>query len=183
MRRTSPARLRIGLFRGLLAPPSPAAVAGFALLPLARALFVVSVLAALAVPGVRRIQIHLRTGAVIKDLRGFAADFQRYAHERGDWPGLSSPPGVIPPGAEKYLAASPWKKPSPIGGAYTWAAFSLHQGERYRAAIIISHLAENRVTNLRQQLDDLDRQLDDGNLATGKFRLGYRNQPVFVLEH
>ena len=34
-----------------------------------------------------------------------------------------------------------------------------------------------------QQLTDIDHKIDDGDLDTGTFRLGYRNQPVFVIEH
>ena len=34
-----------------------------------------------------------------------------------------------------------------------------------------------------KQLTDIDTKLDDGNLSTGNFFLGYRNYPVFVLEH
>ena len=30
---------------------------------------------------------------------------------------------------------------------------------------------------------DLDRRIDDGSLDTGNLRLGFRNYPVYVLEH
>lgn len=147
------------------------------------ALFIISVLAALAVPGFKRLQTNARSGAVINDLRVFTTAFKRFAHDRGDWPAESAAPGEVPPGTANYLSATPWGHPSPIGGAYTWAANSLQQGERYRAAIVISSLAGNKVTAGREQLADIDRKIDDGNLESGKFRLGYRNQPVFVIEH
>jgi hypothetical protein len=84
---------------------------------------------------------------------------------------------------EGYLRATNWSRPTPIGGHYTWAPNSLHQGERYRAAIVISTVTGQPVTEDRHQLLDLDRKIDDGNLETGNLRLGFRNYPVFVLEH
>lgn len=147
------------------------------------ALFIISVLAALAVPGFKRLQTNARSGAVIDDLRVFTTAFKSFAHDRGDWPAESAAPGQIPPGMANYLSTTPWEHPSPIGGAYTWAANSLQQGERYRAVIVISTRADNKVTAEREQLADIDRKIDDGNLESGKFRLGYRNQPVFVIEH
>jgi len=160
--------------------PSPA---GFSLLGLSVALFLISVLAALAVPVFKRIQTHARSGAAIDHLRVFAGAFQKHASERGDWPAVSAAPGEIPPGMQPYLSATAWTQPSPIGGAYTWAANSLQLGERYRAILVISSQGANKVTTQRQQLVDIDRRIDDGDLATGKFRLGYRHQPFFVIEH
>lgn len=146
-------------------------------------LFIISVLAALAVPGYMRIQTNARSGAVINDLRVFAGAFQNHANDRGDWPAVTAAPGEIPPGMQPYLSTTTWTHPSPIGGAYTWAANSLQQGERYRAILVISSSGANKVTAERQQLVDIDRRIDDGDLATGNFRLGYRNQPFFVIEH
>ena len=60
---------------------------------------------------------------------------------------------------------------------------TLNPGERYRAAIVISSAASNPVSSDLIQLTDLDRKIDDGNLDTGNLRLGFRNYPVYVLEH
>jgi hypothetical protein len=48
---------------------------------------------------------------------------------------------------------------------------------------MISSARANPVSSDFNQLSDIDRKLDDGNLSTGNFFLGYRNYPVFVLEH
>ncbi len=146
-------------------------------------LFIISVVAALGVPAFKRITLNARSAAAINDLRVFAGAFQSYAHDRGDWPAATGVPGEIPPGMQNYLSATNWEKATPIGGAYTWAENSLQQGERYRAVLIISSVGDNIVTADRQQLTDIDHKIDDGNLETGNFRLGYRNQPVFVIEH
>ncbi len=157
--------------------------AGFSLIELSVVLFIVSVLAALAVPAFKRIHLNARSAAVINDLRVFASAFQSYAHDRGDWPAATGVPGEIPPGMQNYLSATTWEHATPIGGSYTWAVNSLQQGERYRAVLLISNVGENKVTAERQQLVDLDQKIDDGDLDTGNFRLGFRNQPVFVIEH
>lgn len=156
---------------------------GFSLLELSVTLFIISVLAALSVPTLKRVQRETRSTAVLNDLRVFSAAFQSYAHDRGDWPAGTGVPAEVPSGMQSYLGTTSWARPTPIGGAYTWAPESLHQGERYRAAVVISSVGENKVTSERQQLTDLDHKLDDGDLETGNFRLGYRNQPVFVIEH
>jgi hypothetical protein len=49
--------------------------------------------------------------------------------------------------------------------------------------IIIASSGTATVSSDAVQLTDIDKKLDDGNLATGNFFLGYRNYPVFVLEH
>jgi prepilin-type N-terminal cleavage/methylation domain-containing protein len=172
--------------RGPIPPPSRFALrgeAGFSLIEVSVVVFIISLLAALAVPALKSVQREARSTAVLNDLRVFSAAFQAYAHDRGDWPAGTGVPGEVPPGMGPYLTSAAWSQRTPIGGSYTWAPNSLQQGERYRAAFVISNVGENKVTAQLQQLVDLDRKLDDGDLDTGNFRLGYRNQPVYVLEH
>lgn len=145
--------------------------------------FIISVLAALAVPGFRRIYTNARSAAVINDLRVFAAAFQSYSHDRGDWPAATGVPAEVPPGMQSYLSSTNWEHPTPIGGAYTYAINSLQQGVRCRAVLIIANVGENKVTLERRQLTDIDQKIDDGDLETGNFRLGYRDQPIFVIEN
>jgi len=90
---------------------------------------------------------------------------------------------VFPPGMDGYLSQTNWSRTSPIGGNYQFATQSPQQGSRYAAVIIIASTKNNPVTSDANQLTDIDKKLDDGNLATGNFFLGYRNRPVFVLEH
>jgi len=84
---------------------------------------------------------------------------------------------------EGYLSQTNWSRLTPIGGYYQFATQSPQLGGRYAAVIVIATVGSDQVTSDSIQLSDIDRKLDDGNLNTGNFFLGYRNYPVFVLEH
>lgn len=155
---------------------------GFSLIELSITVGILAVLFALAVPLAKRLLQQARVAAVDNDLRVFSAAFRTYAVERGDWPPGEGMPGALPPGMAGYLDLTYWQRRSPIGGNYAWDANSLHQGTRYRGVIVIASSPDNPVTGDRTQLLAIDRTLDDGDLATGNFLLGYGNHPVFVLE-
>lgn len=157
--------------------------AGFTLVELSVVVFLISLLAALGVPALKKANLEARSVTVVNDLRVFSAAFQTYAHDRGDWPPGNGTPGAFPAGMEGYLGPTAWQRVTPIGGHYTWDPNSTQQGERYRAVIVLASANGHAVTSDLAQLVDLDRRADDGDLATGNFRLGFRNYPVFVLEH
>jgi prepilin-type N-terminal cleavage/methylation domain-containing protein len=157
--------------------------AAFSLVEISVVVLIISIIAALAVPHWKRAQQNARVTALANDLRVFAGAFQGYAQDRGDWPPATSAPGEIPPGMDAHLGPTSWQRVTPFGGHYAWARDTLQQGVRYRAALLLQSVGEAHVTSDRQLLVDLDLKIDDGNLDTGNFRLGFRNQPVFVLEH
>lgn len=157
--------------------------AGFTLLELSVVVAIISVVLAFAVPLARQLLLDARIAAVENDFRVFTTAFQTYAQERGDWPPGDGTPGIIPPEMAGYLNQSAWSKPTPLGGRYAWDPHSRHQGSRHRAVILIASIPESPVTSDRHQLLALDAKLDDGNLATGQIQVGYRNQPIFILEH
>ncbi|HWA85247.1 MAG TPA: prepilin-type N-terminal cleavage/methylation domain-containing protein [Opitutus sp.] len=163
--------------------PRHSPCAGFSLVELAVVVAIISIFIAIALPIGQHLVRQARSAAVINDLRVFSAAFQAYANEHGDWPDGDGTPGAFPPGMETYLRQTNWQHPTPIGGSYAWDPNSTQGGGRYRAAIVISSIEGNPVSADAAQLLDLDRKLDDGNLATGNFVLGFQDEPVFVLEH
>ena len=157
--------------------------AGFGLLELSLMIAGASLLLAVILPFVKQRVIEARASAVAHDLRAFAAAFQSNATQRGDWPPGDGTPGTIPDGMANSLRGTNWQQPTPIGGHYAWDPNGVHQGARHRAVIVIASTPDSPVSTDRTQLLELDRRLDDGNLAAGSLMLGYRNYPIFILEH
>lgn len=163
-------------------PPPQGPRGGFTLLALAVLLLVAAGAAAAGVPRWKKRVREARAAEAAHDLRQFAEAFKRYAHDRGDWPAATPDPGQMPPGMADLLPPDRWGRTTPLGGGYAWARGTLQRGERHQAAILILPAGPNRVTSDRDLLAAIDRGIDDGNLDTGRFRLGFRHQPVFVLE-
>lgn len=163
--------------------PDPSPIRGALLLDLSAGLFVLSLVAAAAVPAWQRARLADRASATVTDLTRFAGALRQYAHERRDWPAASEEPGAAPAGVSDFLPAEHWQQPTPLGGRYLWARETLQRGERYQAALVLADTPTSRVSSDRRLLVAVDQAIDDGNLDTGRFRLGFRLQPVFVLEH
>lgn len=158
-------------------------IRGYILLKVSLVFFITSALVAISAPTIKNALRAARAVAVANDLRQFASAFQAFAKTQGEWPAEVGPDGSFPKSLAEQLRPTNWERATPIGGRYTWAPDSIHQGQRYRAAIVIASTQASKVSDDRAQLVDLDRILDDGVLETGKLRIGFRDQPVYVLEH
>lgn len=154
---------------------------GATLFAVAIGVFVVSVILAVATPLAQRSRRAALATAVVNDLRDFAQAFQSHAQQRGDWPPAASAAGQVPAGMDAVLDRA-WSRRTPIGGRYLWAPETLQRGRRYHATIMLSHITGHPVATDRRLLEEIDRQIDDGDLRGGNFLLGYRDQPFFVIE-
>lgn len=146
------------------------------------ATLLLGVLSLVVVPQIKRSIISAKSQAVVKDLRSFQDAMERCVESIGDWPESSEAPGAYPRESEKYLANTRWRQTTPIGGHYYWQNQVRHAGQRVHAAIVIAGTKEAPLKAGRRQLEDIDRRIDDGNLATGDFRLGFGDAPVFIVE-
>jgi prepilin-type N-terminal cleavage/methylation domain-containing protein len=167
--------VRTGLFR-----KSGLATAGFSLVEIMMVVAIISMLAALAVPGAKRYQAASRASVIASDLRTFAAAFEVYAQENGDYPPEANA-GEMPAGMADRLGPVGWQRVTPLGGQYNWDYNQMHGGVRYRAAICISESATAPLEVNGDMLLAIDRALDDGDLATGIFRTGVNNDALFIL--
>ena len=156
--------------------------AAFSLIELMVAVTILSFLFLLAVPTYQRLQRKAKTAAVISDLRVFATAFQGHAHEAGTWPPEAAA-GVVPTGmTPEELKFDDWMRTTPMGGKYDWENKQVHAGITYSAAITIAGTAAAPLTVDLEQMLDIDRAIDDGDLDNGIFRKGYANQPLFIIE-
>ncbi|PTY00320.1 hypothetical protein [Opitutus sp. ER46] len=161
----------------------PFAIRGSILLPLALVILLLAASAALIVPRAQAAQRRSRAIATITDLRQFAAAFQHYAHEKGDWPETSTAPGAVPAGMEKTLDVSRWQKTTPIGGRYVFLTNTRLRGQRLRAALSIVSVGEDRVSADARQLETLVQLAREAGFPPNRLRLGFRQEPFYVMEH
>lgn len=154
---------------------------GFTLVEILVVVVIISLLAMMAVPGVQIVQRRAKSSAVINDFRVFATAFETYAHENGTFPPEAAA-GVVPTGMETMLKSDAWTRVTPIGGHYNWENDQMHFGTRYKAAINIVGTADAPLVLDVNQLTDIDKAIDDGDLYAGNFRLGAGLTPLFVIE-
>lgn len=154
---------------------------GFTLVEILVVVVIISLLAMLAIPAVQLVQRRARSSAIINDFRVFSTAFETSAHETGSFPAESAA-GVVPAGMETALKVDAWLRVTPIGGHYNWENNQMHSGNRYKAAIAITATGDAPLPLDVNQLTDIDKALDDGNLYSGNFFLGAGLNPVFVIE-
>lgn len=154
---------------------------GFTLVEIGMVTLIVGVMASLSMPAIRYATKSARAGALVNDLRVFAAAFQSVAQQNGEYP-PDAGIGVMPTGMAGSLGNTSWLQTTPVGGHYNWDHNCVQAGVLYRAAIGVRSTGSSSVTTDLDQLLEADRRIDDGNLATGNFFLGAGNEPVFIIE-
>ena len=153
---------------------------GFSLVEIMVTIGIISLLAALAIPTMKKIQQRSRATAVANDLRVFASAFEAYAQERGNWP-AETDAGLMPAEMAGRLNETAWKRITPIGGRYNWESGQMHYGTRYTAVIQISSTSDAPLTQDADLWETLDRIIDNGDLTSGNFRLGTDDEPIFIV--
>jgi type II secretory pathway pseudopilin PulG len=148
---------------------------------------IISMIMLAAVTTYNRIQRKARASTIVNDFRVFASAFQAYAHENGSWPAESAV-GIVPLGMDNTrMNSTQWTRLTPMGGQFDWDFMQVHpggtsSGGRWRAAIGINNSGASSVILDEALLLEIDRDLDDGNLNTGSFRLGGDGGPLYILE-
>lgn len=122
---------------------------------------IIALLAAIAVPGFLRARQRSQNTKFINALRVATDAITLYAVENGRYPADVNR-GVVPTGMATYLDQSfDWTAPTPIGGRWDWD-FD-RPGAKAAVAVVQS-------TASLEQLREIDRMYDDGDLATGRFQ-------------
>jgi type II secretory pathway pseudopilin PulG len=161
---------------------------GFALVEVGLALLIVVLAAGLGFDLLGRVQQRRRCDQFVADLREFAAAFQSYArqHEAGTSAGTDD--AALPASMEDLLQDTNWRKGSPFGGSYGWVPPDSANppadgsGRGRAGAIALTAFAPSfPLTLTKRDLRYIDASIDDGNLATGRFRTGFNGWPIYLV--
>ncbi len=133
---------------------------GFTLVEIMIAVTIVGLLCMLAMPAWQRAKWTSANARFASDARTAATAFEMFALENGQYP-PDMGPGGIPPGMLPYLAKFRWNEPTSLGGQWDWD---------YNAGGVVAAVTATGHDASLDQLRELDKRLDDDNLATGVFR-------------
>lgn len=146
--------------------------AGFSLVELIVVVTVVGVLFAIAIPVYSDYRDRARITVVASELKQFHDAFYAYTVDT-DSVFPNDTHLVLPAGMDKYINPSVWTSEIAIVGRYNW------EGPDYYPYAGISIFASTAPT---ETFETLDQMLDDGNLNTGKFRIGTNGRPTYIVE-
>jgi len=152
----------------------------FTLIELSVVVFIIGLLAAIALPTLKRVAQKARVAAVANDLRTFTTALQTYNLQNGKWP-ADVTPAIMPKEMVGALPAAFIRK-TPIGGNYDWDQNVAPNGFLTKAAITLITQGTNKLSGDTALLTAIDKALDDGNLKTGNVRLGSTNALVYIIE-
>lgn len=136
---------------------------------------IVGMLASIAVPSWRSARRTARITKAANDLRIFGEAFQQYCMDRGKYP--IDTHTTLPPGMEGYIEQTDWDDYA-MGGHFNWEGPTWGEGGPYDYAGISLFGADVST----DEMLELDGILDDGNLATGIFRLTPNSRYTYIIE-
>lgn len=163
---------------------------GFTLVEVGLVLLALGLAIYIAVSEVKKIQHRAQRDRWVEDLQALAAAFETYRAKKGDWPPATSVEAAVPAGMESALADTAWGKGTPFGGSYEWippVRTKIEDREAGKApasggTIALTAFSPSPPLELTDEdLRYIDRALDDGNLATGRFRTGFNGWPTYLV--
>lgn len=131
---------------------------------------IIGLLAAIAVPYVRRAKDSAMIAALENDLRVFAQDFHTYELEFSSYPATHTTPGSYPAGMEGHMSHA-WLLLPVIGGSYSWVYSGNGDPANEYAYIEVTGSSTNPLRIDPSRLSEIDDDLDDGNPSTGRLQL------------
>jgi len=120
---------------------------------------IIGILATMGIPAFKKSKINAYASRIVNNMRVFSGAFETHATDHGTW----APDGQgneLPATVQPYLEATSWYEEPIPGGWYDW---------EYDRAGITASISLAYEKDLPEVFLKVDRQLDDGNLATGNF--------------
>lgn len=149
----------------------------FSLMELVIVMMVLAILTTIAVPSFQRASRSAKINATITDIEQFEKAAWMVRGATGVWP-RDSTPSVFPKDFRGYLDTKAFAKTPPIGGEYDWNSEAKYGNVQ---AGISVYFDNQRDVPLADFLE-IDRRLDDGNLATGRVFLYQKKVLQVMLE-
>lgn len=134
--------------------------AGYTLVEVMIVVAIIGLLATIVIPSLMRARNDALRTAFINDLRVAYDAFAVASLSDRVYP-PDRTPGVVPPGMEERLRKMKWTDQTPIGGQWDWDKDQFG----FKAGVSVY-----RPGRTDSEMADIDRRIDDGNLATGIFR-------------
>lgn len=147
-------------------------VRGLVLVELLLFLLVLVLAVTLLFAGLDRMQHRVRLEQFGSELQAYAATFEQARADSGRWPATAEAAGA-------RLRDSGWPDGSDFGGEYGWVPPAAAAGP---GMITLTAFAPGFPLELtRADLLEIDRRIDDGDLASGRFRTGFNGWPVYLV--
>jgi len=144
---------------------------GFTLLEIMIVVSIIGLLAALAVPAMLESGTRTRARRFAREIQNAGHAFVQYSYDYGTYPNDTTP-SQMPAGMADYLGRFPWSEDTVIGGQWDWDFGQF--GTRAGVSVYMPDWED-------EQMREVDRIMDDGNLATGQFRKRSQGY-IYVLE-
>ena len=130
---------------------------------------IVGLLSIIAIPSFQTARRRAQNTAFLNDLRTLVDSvLNQYAMAKGDYP-ADAAPGVLPTGVAEFMPRHyDWTAKTPIGGNWDWDRAAQRGQKVY--GICYAGLSVQTPDRTSEQMADIDKQIDDGDLSTGAFR-------------